>query len=223
MQACGETGECPPPSPHSQSLCISPHMSSLSSTFSSYNPLRLVSSAYMCMIVGRPLEHGNSVSGQTLNKDRFSLLQQLPMHGQQLLRTLKNNFQAQVILWGIISKWASIFKGRLGRSNDCSNIVTWFHSLKVLQSIFSPLITKLLAISPSLWIIMWCWQKDSSWHFQRVHDVFGRSVVYTPITSNRKAWECDVLKQEDPRWLQSCSIHEGKGISVWHCAPFLDL
>lgn len=144
---------------------------------------------------GCPLEHGNSVSDQTLNKDRFSHPQQLPIHGQQLLRTLKNNFQAQVILWGIISKWASIFKERLGRSNDRSNMVTGLHSFKGLQSIFSPLMTESLAISPLCGWLCDAGKKDSSWHFQRVHGVFGRSVVYAPIPSNQKAWECDVLKQ----------------------------
>lgn len=62
--------------------------------------------------------------------------------------------------------------------------------------------TKSLAISPSLLIIMWCWKKKTlSWHFQWVHGVFRRS-VYPPITSNQKAQEHDVPQQRGLRALQ---------------------
>lgn len=172
---------------------------------------------------GRPLEHGNSVSDQTLNKDRFSHPQQLPIHGQQLLRTLKNNFQAQVILWGIISKWASIFKERLGRSNDRSNMVTRLHSFKGLQSIFSPLMTESLAISPSMDDYAMLATKTQAGIFSEFMVCSVGVLCMLPYLQTRKHGNVMCLNKEDPRWLQSCSIYEGTGISMWHCAPFLDL
>lgn len=102
-------------------------------------------------------------------------------------------------------------------------MVTGLHSFKGLQSIFSPLMTKSLAISPSMDDYAMLAKKTQAGIFSEFMVCSVGVLCMLPYLQTRKHGNVMCLNKEDPRWLQSCSIYEGTGISVWHCAPFLDL